>query len=129
MNDISRRSVVKSAAWSVPVIAAAIAVPQSAASNSSEPPCKNRAYVSTLGEHDVAIILITGEYVIVQYKKDVDLIDINLHKSSGNINMHIQRKVKAGEKIVVAELKNCEDPTFIQVHGNNTHYYGNGVFR
>lgn len=134
-NNISRRTIVKGAAWAVPVIAVAVSTPLAAA---SQVPVCDRYYLyrpqdyqgnGSMGpNNNVAQIEVTGTAVIVTYRRETDITDINVHKASGNVNKHIDGRVKPGTQIVIP-LANCEDPTFIQVHGNNTHYYGGGVFR
>lgn len=136
MPDLDRRAVIRGAAWSLPVIALAVATPLAAASG--QPGCSDRAHLyrpqdysgnGSMGpNHNVAEILVTGSAVIITYRKPVDLVDINVHKPSGSVNRHENRRVAAGESITIP-LVDCEDPTFIQVHGNNAHYYGGGVFR
>lgn len=123
--DLTRRTVVKAAAWAVPVIAVAVATPLAAASG--EPTCERYYRYEAYGQ-DVADIEITATAVIITYRKTTDIQDINIHKASGNRNIHVDGKVKVKTQVAIP-LANCEDPTFVQVHGNNTHYYGGGVFR
>jgi len=134
MTDISRRTAVLGAAWAVPVIMAAVAVPLAAASTSGA--CEPRFHLyrpQDYSDHmnpsnNVAEILVTETAVIITFRRGTDILDINVHKASGNVNIHENRKVKPNECITIP-LVNCEDPSFIQVHGNNVHYYGGGVFR
>lgn len=121
---MDRRSLLKAAAWSAPVIAIAVAAPAAAASDTV---CTNFAQ-SPVTQYDVAEVVIDGpgKQIIVTYKKDIDIIDVNVHTSAGNQNIH-KAGVQAGH-VEVIKILVC-DPTFVQVHGNNTHYYGGGVFR
>ncbi|QGZ16775.1 hypothetical protein PBI_LEAF_128 [Microbacterium phage Leaf] len=110
MPELDRRTVVKSAAWAVHLY-------------------RPQDYNNHMGpSNNVAEILVTNTAVIVTFRRGTDILDINVHKPSGSVNRHENRKVKPGESIVIP-LVDCEDPSFIQVHGNNTHYYGGGVFR
>lgn len=137
MPEISRRSVVLGAAWSVPVIAAAVAVPLASASQPIDT-CVDRMHLyrpqdyqgdGSMGpNNNVAEILVTGSAIIITFRRNTDILDINVHKTSGNVNHHKDGKVHPGT-VVNIPLFDCEDPTFIQVHGNNTHYYGGGVFQ
>ena len=122
---LDRRTVVLGAAWAVPVIAAAIATPLAAASG--EPVCDRYHKYNASGQ-DVADIEITNTAVIVTYRKTTDIQDINVHKPSGNRNIHVDGKVMVKTQVIIP-LEGCEDPSFVQVHGNNVHYYGGGVFR
>lgn len=135
--SVTRRTVIRGAAWSAPVILAAFAVPLAAASQPPYGGCDDRMHLyrpqdhsgnGSMGpNHNVAEILVTGNAVIITFRRPVDNLDINVHKASGNVNRHENRKVKAGECITIP-LANCEDPTFVGVHGNNAAYRGNGIF-
>lgn len=123
--DITRRTAL-GAAWSIPVIALAVAAPAAAASD-TPPVCEKKTWVSTVGEHDVAkITVVTGESVVVEFVKPYP------NATALNINGQIIWKSNDGASagdVYYAPLDDICDPTFIQVDGNNTHYYGGGVFR
>lgn len=122
---IDRRTVVIGAAWAVPVIAAAVSTPLAAASG--EPVCERYHKYTAYGQN-VADIEVTNTAIIVTYRKTTDIRDINVHKPSGNRNIHVDGKIMVKTQVIIP-LGGCEDPSFIQVHGNNVHYYGGGVFR
>ncbi|WP_291796568.1 MULTISPECIES: hypothetical protein [Brevibacterium] len=133
----TRRKVVVGAAWSLPVIAAATAVP---AASASAPVCeevthcyspKDHGKKSPLGpKHNVAAItVITGKAVIVRYLRKYP------HQTSINIDHTLVHRsgdhgVREGFEFTydLTDAGIC-DPEFIQVDGNNVHYYGGGVFR
>lgn len=134
MPEPTRRTVVTGAAWAVPVIAMAIATPLAAA---SQPPCGNEVYWynpkdyasgGSMGPaHNVATIqVVVGVGVTVTFVKAYP------NATAINIDGKIVKKwdggAKPGDAFTFA-LDGCCDPTFIQVDGNNTHYYGGGVFR
>lgn len=132
---ISRRTLVKGAAWSVPVIAVAVSTPLAAASTA--PVCerfhhydpKNYGPYDSMGpQYNVATITVTATAVVIKYIRETDIQDINIRKTSGSQNLHVDGRVNVGREIIIP-LVDCEDPSFIQVHGNNAHYYGGGVFR
>lgn len=133
--NISRRSVIKGAAWSVPVIAASVAMPLAAATGSCPEQGLKFFYDPTdypgngsMGPNtNVATI-----EVIVGVSVTVTFIKAYRNATAINIDHKIVKKwdngVKPGE-VFTYPLDKCQDPTFIQVDGNNTHYYGGGVFR
>lgn len=133
MTDMDRRSLLKAGAWAAPAILLATAVPAAAASVT---PCECRTYSydpkrykpgdSMSPDFNVAkITVITGTAVIIRFVKDYP------NATALNINGKIVKKwdrgVRKGTEFT-APLEKCTDPTFIQVDGNNTHYYGNGRF-
>lgn len=130
--DMDRRTLVKSAAWAAPVVALAVAAPAAAAST---PTCQAETYIfdphTTPLDHGqgdaVKITILTGSAVVFEYLRDVDSVDINVRTASGASNTHPNRAAKVGETITVP-LGECVDPEWIQVHGNNVHYYGAGRF-
>lgn len=128
--SVSRRSAL-GVAWTTPVLAASIAVPLASAS------CASRTYVyrpsdypgnDSMGPaHNVArITVVTGSHVLVEFVKDYrNATALNIdHKLYGKRD----RGYRKGECLEVP-LGKCVDPSSIQVDGNNTHYYGGGVFR
>lgn len=145
-SGVSRRTLVKGAAWSVPVVAVAAATPLATASPTNSGACKtgeagklysykpkNYGNNDSMGpQYNVAEIeVLTGGYVKVKYVKDYP------NQTSINVNGQIIHRspdsgVKAGHEcsIPLSGIGGgiC-DPTFIQVDGNNTHYYGGGQFR
>lgn len=132
--DNSRRSLLKGLAWGIPAVTLAVAVPAANASYTPEP-CEKQYWefdprTTTLeaGKNDKVIIrVMTGHFVEIEYLEDVDSIDVNIKKLSGNLNFHPNRAAKKGE-ILTFKLDFCDDPSEIQVHGNNIHYRGKGVF-
>lgn len=134
--DVSRRTLVRSAAWSLPVIAAVVATPLAAG---SKPTCPDQGlrwfYDPTdypgngsMGpNHNVATIeVIVGVSVKVTFIKRYN------NATALNVNGKIVHKWDSGAMPGASYthiLERCDDPTFIQIDGNNTHYYGGGVFR
>lgn len=135
-NQIGRRTVVKGAAWSIPVIAAAVAMPLAAATGSC--PDQGAVYhydprhgnINGGEKNNVAMItVVVGEYIVVEFIKDANHphVNIRMRQTDPTQNHHYPRKVLAGEKFTYP-LDKCVDPAWIQVAGNNVHYYGGGVF-
>lgn len=116
----SRRSVLKAAAYSLPAIAVAVATPAIAASDT----CPDETYFHDDGT--VQFTVRTGHYVQAVFLKDYP------HATALNIDGQILLKydngVKAGDSFFAELPSGLCDPSFIQVDGTNTHYYGNGVF-
>lgn len=136
MSEPTRRTVMVGAAWAVPVFAAAIATPLAAA---SQPTCEGQGQVhwynptdhgsggGSMGPaHNVATIeVIVGIGVTVTFMKAYK------NATAINIDGRIVKKWDNGAKpgdTFTHPLEPCCDPTFIQVDGNNTHYYGGGRF-
>lgn len=127
MTNLNRREILKSAAWAAPIVVLAASAPAASASNTCEPVCYKQ---SKLGKYDVAYITITRTFVTIEYVKATDIIDINVHvKNQPSINVHESwPKGKTKLTKTIALPGDCPEVTFVQVHGNNTHYYGDGVF-
>ena len=121
MVDQERRKFLKAAAWTIPAIAVAVSTPALAASDE----CPDNTFVHNDGV--VNITIKTGREVEVIFLKDYP------YATALNVNGHIivkQDRARTGDLFHadLSALGIC-DPTFIQVDGTNTHYYGNGVFR
>lgn len=83
----TRRSVIKAAAWSAPVIAAAIATPLAAASQPPKPPlyvCRPRNPYSG----DVELVTIEGNTLIIKFKASAqNTVDVTL-RLAGHKEIH-----------------------------------------
>lgn len=127
-DNITRRSVLKAAAWTIPAITVAVGTPALAASEQ----CPDETYFHGADPHNqwdgVQYTVRTGHFVEAVFTVDYP------HATALNINGTIVLKhddgVKAGT-VMWADLQEMGicDPTFIQVDGTNTHYYGKGVFQ
>ena len=136
---MDRRNLIKAAAWATPVVALAIAAPQAAASEPGTCTTYGIKFTHTPTQYDVAkITVVVGSFLRIEYIKDVDLLEINVHIKGQSKNIKNTKPVKAGYVYEVpfsslfpyaSASDKCLDLTFVQVHGNNTHYYGNGVYR
>lgn len=134
---LSRRQLIQAGAWAAPAIVLATAAP--AAATSVDPNCAKQGttYIydprhypgsGSMGpNHNIAkITVIIGVSVIVEYIKSYP------HATAVNIDHKIVQKLDRindeSGKVFTFPLLECVDPTFIQVDGNNVHYYGNGSF-
>lgn len=133
---LSRRQLVQAGAWAAPAIVLATAAP--AAATSVDPcPDQGKTYIydprhytgnGSMGpNHNIAkITVIVGVSVIIEYIKSYP------HATAVNIDHKIVQKLDRindeSGKIFTFPLLECVDPKFIQVDGNNVHYYGNGSF-
>lgn len=127
---ITRRAL----AWSAPVVVAAAAVPAVAASTGL---CDTELYLyrpsdhpkdSSLGpRHNIAEVeVVVGSHVTIRIVRDYP------HASALNIDHEIVVKRDDGwraDETFTWPLEGCTDPEFIQLDGNNAHYYGGGLFR
>lgn len=130
---VERRTVLKGAAWSVPVIALAVAAPAQAAAST----CEGQLYIYDPRDSDLnggeknnvaKMTILTGSHIEIEFLKTVGHPHVNIRRAGkGTQNYHYARTVNAGEKFTYP-LDECEDPEWIQVAGNNVHYYGGGVF-
>ena len=132
---MDRRAMLKATAWSVPALVLATASP--AAAVQSGCPNQGATYVydprhytgnGSMGpNHNIAkITVIVGVSVIIEYIKSYP------HATAVNIDGKIVHKLDrvndTSGKVFTFPLPYCVDPKFIQVDGNNTHYYGGGIF-
>ena len=134
MNTPTRRTVLKTVAWTMPVVAACSMAPMSAASGAHQPTCE-RPYkvmdpqakdIPDSWRNDAAKIEILwtedGTVVItVTFIKDYP------NAAAINIDHEIVKKwnngVKKGEKYTHV-VTGCYIPSLIQVDGNNAHWHG-----
>lgn len=123
----TRRQLLKAAAWAIPAITVAVATPAIAASDT----CPDETYFHPASATDpwdgVQITVRTGHFVEARFIQGYP------YAAALNIGGQIIDKVDSAPAGTVfladlAQLGIC-DPTFIQVDGTNTHYYGNGVFK
>lgn len=134
---LDRRTILKAGAWATPALILATAAP--AAASQSGTPCadQGKTYIydprhytgnGSMGpNHNIAkITVIVGVSVIVEYIKSYP------HATAVTIDHKIVHKLDRvndeSGKIFTFPLLECQDPTFIQVDGNNVHYYGGGQF-
>lgn len=127
MSGVSRRQVLKAAAWTVPAVVVAVGTPALAASDV----CGDETFFhpgDPASEWDaVRITVRTGHFVEAVFLRDYP------HATALNINGQVVHKLdgaSVGDVFFadLAVLGVC-DPTFIQVDGTDIHYYGNGVFK
>lgn len=131
---MNRRELLRAGAWAAPVIVLTTAAPAAVASGE---PCDPKTYAydprnypgnGSMGPNNniAKITVITGVAVIVEYIKSYP------YATAVNINHKIVHKLDRvndeSGKTFTFPLEKCQDPTFIQVDGNNTHYYGGGKF-
>jgi hypothetical protein len=118
MTGITRRTVIHGAAWSLPVIAAAVATPLAAASC---PPEEAKPITCGGTPYDNGTYTIVGRTIVVNYRTVPDIYEINAKgagwaKSYGT-NFGTAPKRGALTWTVVLPY----EPTKIQVHGFNAH--------
>ncbi|KJL32793.1 hypothetical protein [Microbacterium azadirachtae] len=122
---LSRRTIVKGAAWSLPVIAAAAAVPLASASTkgSADP-------VVTCGSAaagDNGSYTISGERVIVSYDSAPDVYELNAHFRDGTSASYGTNDGTApAQGSQQWSVETGKPVAWVQVHSFNTHYQ-NGV--
>jgi hypothetical protein len=122
---LTRRTVIKGAAWSIPVIAAATAVPLATASTSGS---KDPAVTcGSTAAGDNGSYTVTDQRVIVSYDTAPDIYELNAHFTDGTSASYgtnygtaptpgsLQWDVETGKPV-----------SWVQVHSFNTHYQ-NGV--
>lgn len=117
----SRRAVVRSAAWSLPVIAVAVAAPGAAASTPPDPKtpvtCGNRA------SGDNGTYTVDDSRVIVSYVTAPDIYEINVHfvdGSSASYGTNYNTAPAAGS--LQWAIETGKTIAWVQVHTFNTHY-------
>lgn len=131
---MERRTLIKGAVWSVPVVALATATPAAAA---SAPACANQGETYTYDPRSYAvgssmgidtniahIEVVVGVGVTVTFLRDyrnATALKID------HVEVIKQTAAWAGD-VWTWPLPECYDPSMIQVDGNNTHYYGGGRF-
>jgi len=117
VTGLSRRALIQSAAWSVPVIAAAIATPLAAASTTApEAPkvCGGTPY-------DNGVFTVTGRTLVISYRTAPDIYEVNARGAgwSKSYGTNYGNAPKKGTRTWTIVLP--ADPTWIQVHGFNAH--------
>ena len=122
---LSRRTIIKGAAWTIPVIAAATAVPLASASTkgTADP-------VVTCGSAaagDNGSYTISGERVIISYDSAPDIYELNAHfrdGTSASYGTNYGTAPAAGS--LQWDVETGKPVSWVQVHSFNTHYQ-NGV--
>ncbi|MGO4680646.1 hypothetical protein [Microbacterium sp. 2MCAF23] len=124
-STLSRRTVIKGAAWSIPVIAAVTAVPLAAASTNGAADdvvtCGSAAAV------DNGSYTVDGERVIVSYDSAPDIYELNAHfvdGTSASYGTNYATAPAQGSRRWSVETG--KRVSWVQVHSFNTHYQ-NGV--
>lgn len=127
-STLSRRTVIKGAAWSIPVIAAVTAVPLAAASTAA--PSRPNKGVVTCGSTaagDNGSYTVDGERVIVSYDSAPDIYELNAHfvdGTSASYGTNYATAPAQGSRRWSVETG--KRVSWVQVHSFNTHYQ-NGV--
>lgn len=120
---LSRRTVIKGAAWSIPVIAAATAVPLAAASStgSKTVTCGSKA------AGDNGSYTIDGTRIIVSYRTAPDIYEINVHFADGTSASYGTNYATAPARGTLRwAVETGKAISWVQVHSFNTHFQ-NGV--
>lgn len=118
MSGLTRRTLIHGAAWSLPVIAAAVATPLAAASC---PPEQPEVKVCGGSPYDNGVYTVSGRTLVISYRKAPDIYEVNARgagwtKSYGtNYGNAPKRGALTWTILLPAE------PTWIQVHGFNAH--------
>ena len=126
-----RRTLVKGAAWSVPVIALAVGAPAQASSGSHWTPCicggKNGS--GPYGQNDNGEYLVEQQLLIITYDRlPQNQIDVNVNfLEGGSHNFHYTSSnwpLAPGSKTLTIDLSpyTTKGPSWIQVDGFNSHY-------
>lgn len=126
---IERRHILEKAIWGVPVVALAVAAPKAAASDVCE--LKTYEFIADPNNpNDRAdIIVVTGKWLIVTYVKgynsatEIKSDEVRFWKSPDS------GVIPGFQQVIDLSKYGICDPNWLQVDGNNTHYYGGGVFR
>lgn len=117
MTALDRRQVLKGAAWSVPVIAVAVATPQAAASTVPDEPI---ICGGTTGNNGTYVV--TGNVIVVNYATAPDIYEANVQLADGT-------RLSFGTNYGTAPQKGSltwtialpAKPTWVQIHGFNAH--------
>lgn len=135
--EVTRRTIVRNAAWALPVIAASVATPAAAASEVGEAcPAKGEMHVyrpENYGSNDSMgpLYNVAEIQVVVGVGLTITFVKVYQWATAVNINGRIVQKWDNGAPVGTTftyPLDDICDPWFVQVDGNNTHYYGNGRF-
>ena len=115
MSVLTRRQLVTAAAWSIPVIALAVAAPAAAASKDCPPvTCGGTA-------QDNGTYVVDGSTLTIFYRVRPDVVDINVRYAGGRtVNIHKDASVVPASRIYTVALQGA--PEWIQVHGFNSHF-------
>lgn len=118
MSGLSRRSVIHGAAWSLPVIAAAIATPLAAASAPQPEDCT----VCGGTPYDNGVYTVVGRTLVVSYRTAPDIYEVNARGAgwSTSYGTNYGTAPKRGTRTWTIVLPAA--PTWIQVHGFNAHF-------
>lgn len=112
---MERRALLKTAAWSVPIIAAAVAVPLAAASTAPPVVCGG-----TTGDNGVYTV--TGDTLTILYRTAPDIYEVNARGEgwSKSYGTNYGTAPKRGSLSWTIQLPGA--PKWIQVHSFNSHF-------
>lgn len=115
--DLSRRSLIRGAAWSAPVIALAVATPLAAASEAS-------AVVKTCGgtPYDNGTYTVQGNILTIQYRTAPDIYEINARGDGWSKSFGTNYGAAPARGSLTWSVVLPAAPKWIQVHGFNAHF-------
>ncbi|WP_126412673.1 hypothetical protein [Acidipropionibacterium jensenii] len=117
----SRRTVLKTAAWSAPVVALAVAAPQAAASGSGNttPTCgsagDNGTFTVTKNQDGTYLI-------VVNYKEAPDIYEANVRTESGSFSYGTNYNSAPAKGSKTWTITVPGKPVWIQIHTFNSHF-------
>lgn len=116
MTVLTRRAALKAAAWSVPVVAAAVAVPAVTASQDDD--------VVTCGgsAQDNGTYTVQGNRLTISYRTAPEIYAVNARGNGWQRSYGTNYSTAPARGTRTWEIALLDDPTWIQVHGFNAHF-------
>jgi hypothetical protein len=121
----SRRTLLKGAAWSVPVIAMAVAAPQASASQTTPPKKSTVCGRSDLNDNGTYSITENGDgtyTIVVQYRQAPDLYESNVKTVAGSYSYGTNFGSAPSRGSMTWSFVVPAKPTNIQVHTFDSHF-------
>ncbi|MGN7862409.1 hypothetical protein ACTJI8_17635 [Microbacterium sp. 22303] len=117
---LSRRTIVKGAAWSIPVIAVAAAAPMAAASTR-----KAAVVCGNVQDGDNGRYVVDQNMVAVTYARVPDIYEVNVHYADGSsisFGTNFGNAPTAGSTSWTVPTDPDKQIAWVQVHTFNTHF-------